>query len=204
MQASPWRTAIVVASGPSLTAEQCALIEAARERAAARVLVVNATFRALPNADAMYACDVAFWRAYIAEIDRAFPGQLWTCDEKARDELGICWIKLARARGLSRDPLAIHSGGNSGYQAINLAYNWGARQIILAGYDMQRTGGKAHWHGDHPKPLGNATRPENWIRHFTDLADDLVAEGVDVINCSAATALTQFRRADLAETLATL
>lgn len=86
---------------------------------------------------------------------------------------------------------------NSGYQAINLAYQFGAAKIILIGYDMQHTGGKTHWHGDHPKGLTNAQGIEGWRKCFTPLAEDLAAIGVDVVNCSNETALTCFRRSTL-------
>ena len=202
---SPWRNAVVVASGPSLTPQQCSLIAAARANDRCRVMVVNTTFRALPDADCLYACDDKWWRAHIAEVDRAFiRGELWTTDEKARDGLGICWLGIKHRPGLSRDPLYLHSGGNSGYQAINLAFHWGARRILLVGFDMRRTDGRSHWHGDHPRPLSNPQTPETWVRNFTPLADDLVPEGVEVINCTPGSALGQFPRADLAATLAAL
>ncbi|HCZ48509.1 MAG TPA: hypothetical protein DCZ11_05850, partial [Gammaproteobacteria bacterium] len=53
--------------------------------------------------------------------------------------------------GLSASPLRIHQGGNSGYQALNLAVLLGAERVILLGYDMH--GG--HWHGRHGGRLNN-------------------------------------------------
>lgn len=103
--------------------------------------------------------------------------------------------------GISRQPDTIHTGMNSGYQAIQLAYLWGATKIILLGYDMQKTGGKAHWHGDHPKGLGNCGNFSKWILAMNDLAKDLKVEGVEVVNCSRQTALKCFRRAELKDTL---
>lgn len=86
---------------------------------------------------------------------------------------------------------------NSGYQAINLAYHFGVSRILLIGYDMQRTGGKAHWHGDHVSGLTNAEGLSKWATRFPALAQDLEREGVEVINCSQETALTCFPRARL-------
>ena len=69
--------------------------------------------------------------------------------------------------------MCVHHGQNSGYQAVGLAYHLKADRIILIGFDMQRTGGKSHWHGDHPRGLNNADAVHKWPRHFPALAADL-------------------------------
>lgn len=99
------------------------------------------------------------------------------------------------------DPGFIHAGLNSGYQAIGLAYELGAAKIILIGFDMQHTGGKTHWFGDHPKGLTNAHGIKNWIPGFTALAKGLEFQGIEVINCSIETALTCFKRAKLEDSI---
>lgn len=103
--------------------------------------------------------------------------------------------------GLCTEPHTINHGLNSGYQAINLAYHTGAKRIILLGYDMQHTGGKSHWHGDHPKSLSNAQGIHNWRHRFIALAGDLKRMGVQVYNCSTDTALKCFERADVRDVL---
>jgi len=94
--------------------------------------------------------------------------------------------------GLGRDML--HFNDNSGAQAINLAYLLGATRIILVGYDMQNTGGRAHWFGEHPHELMTGGNYAVYVDRFTRLAADLKYEGVEVINCTRETALYQFRR----------
>ena len=95
----------------------------------------------------------------------------------------------------------IHLGQNSGYQAIGLAYHLGASRILLLGYDMQFTDGRSHWHGDHPRGMGNANSVDKWARHFPAMAADLSAEGIEVLNCSRQTALTCFQRATIEDAL---
>lgn len=90
----------------------------------------------------------------------------------------------------------LHYNSNSGAQAINLAYLRGATRIVLVGYDMGWTGGKAHWFGDHPQGLTNG-RHQSYVPNFDRLAQDLRAEGVEVINCSRSTNLHQFQRSTL-------
>lgn len=98
---------------------------------------------------------------------------------------------------MSRDPAVINEGGNSGYQAMNIAYHAGARRLVLLGFDMQRTAGRSHWFGDHPGRMNVPSPYEQWVAAFRPLAADLAAAGVEVINASRATALDCFTRAEL-------
>jgi hypothetical protein len=212
-----WTTAICIASGPSLTDAQCAIADEARRDGRVRIIVVNDNFRKLPDADALYACDGPWWALYAADVRAGFRGECWThmaiaeadgsYNTVEREHLaivaGLPWldcVPVLRDAGLPRHG-SICLGGNSGHQAIGLAYLFGARRIILLGYDMQRTGDRAHWHGDHPKPLTQGT-PTSWIRRFDQMAEDAWARNVTIINCTVTTALTQFPRMDLREALA--
>ena len=149
----------------------------------------------------LYACDEEWWAKYYAEVREVFRGELWTQSTTAERYYGVRRIPGANNPGLSRDPELIHTGGNSGYQALNLVYHFGASRIFLLGYDMQRTGGKSHWHGDHPGSMHKASPYTHWVRNFEALALDLKREGVEVINCSDQTALTCFPRARLEDVL---
>jgi uncharacterized Rossmann fold enzyme len=82
-----------------------------------------------------------------------------------------------------------------------LAYHFGARRIILLGYDMQHTGGKRHWHPDYPSGavingevvrMDNATPVINWRGRFSALARDLERESVEVVNATRTSALRCF------------
>jgi hypothetical protein len=79
----------------------------------------------------------------------------------------------------------IHQGGNSGYQAINLAWLAGARRMRLVGYDMRNVNGRTHHHGDHPGVLHRPMVYERWLPKFDALANDLRRERVEVLNCSS-------------------
>lgn len=95
----------------------------------------------------------------------------------------------------------IYTGGNGGYQAINLAYFLGARKIILLGYDMQRSQNKSHWHGDHPSALNRSCNFKTWLKNYKDLARDLRGAGVACVNASRNTALDCFQKVTLEEAL---
>lgn len=139
-----------------------------------------------------YAADARWWRVYGGEAERACEGELWTCADRM---VALNRIEAVEGRGLCDRPGRIHAGLNSGFQAIGLAYMWGAARIVLLGYDMQRgPNGESHHHGDHEGGLPNLGTLHEWAREMVDLAIDLRRRGVDVINASRRTALTCFER----------
>ena len=113
---------------------------------------------------------------------------------------GLNWVHSVDRPGLSSDPSLIHQGGNSGYQALNLAVLLGAARILLLGYDM---GGRGHWHGNHPPGLRNPPESQlsEWAGQFHAAAADLDRLGIECINCSRETALTCFPRARIEDVL---
>lgn len=154
-----------------------------------------------PFADVLYACDWRWWHEYFDKVRVNFRGEMWSCSEQARDQFGLYWIRGAPGDGLHSDVDTILHGMNSGHQAINLAHVFGAARILLLGYDCQHTGGKSHWHGNHPKTLGNARCVAHWAKGFARQAQDAKLRGVEIINCSRATALRCFTRGVITECL---
>lgn len=113
------------------------------------------------------------------------------------DDADVHMLRNGGTEGISADPKAIRTGQNGGYQAINIAILAGASRILLIGYDMKYTGGRSHWHGDHP-----VTVPEAWYssykKHFERLAK---APPVPIINCTLDTAIEGFPRGEIEEVL---
>jgi hypothetical protein len=178
-------TVVCIASGPSLTKED---VEFVRNRA--RIIAVNREYEIAPWADVCYAADYAFWKTYLnLGLRDVFHGELWTVTALAAREFGINCIAKVPIDGYSPIKNTITTGGNSGYQAIHLAAYWGARRIILLGYDMQRTGGKEHHYGRHAGGLRNGRNFRFWIRRMVPLLRDLKAMGVEVLNASRVTAI---------------
>jgi len=87
-------------------------------------------------------------------------------------------------------------GLDSGTSCINLAYHFGATEIILLGYDM--TGGRwftGEW--PHPMPV---IPEEHFRRHMAPLqalAADARAKGLRIVNCSPISRVTAFERQPL-------
>lgn len=170
-------------------------------RGKARVIVVNASYKLAPWADVCYAADYRFWEVYMRAIVGVFKGELWSVSEQARDRYGLYWVRCTKNAGFNPEPDSINGGGNSGFQAIHLAATFGARKIILLGYDMQRTGGQLHWHGKHEGGLPNGNGFASWLKQLTPLARDLKARGISVVNASRASAIRCFPRMGLEEAL---
>ena len=109
------------------------------------------------------------------------------------------WIGSENKPGLGVNG-TIHQGGNSGYQAINLAWLWGADAIVLLGFDCSAAqDGKAHWFGQHGPRLTQRQPFSLWQANFPALAQDLANSGARVINASRETALRCFERMPLAD-----
>lgn len=133
-----------------------------------------------------------------------FGGECWTISAPARDRWGLHWILGLDRPGLSPEPHAIHTGRNSGFQAINLAYHFGAARIILLGFDMQvGQDGRRHWHGDHPKGLANGGegRYRGWIDALDQLVIDLKRTPCKIFNATRRTAIRSIQRVTLESAL---
>lgn len=95
----------------------------------------------------------------------------------------------------------IFTGGNSAFQALNLAVNEGAVRVVLLGVDLQATGGRSHWHGDHPEAPG-LTNPRAEAFHifktsFDNASRQLKMTDIEFIQASRETALTTWPRMDI-------
>jgi hypothetical protein len=184
------RCVIVAATGPSLTPEIAELCRGDL------IIAVNDAYRLLPFADALYACDRKWWDVH--ENCRGFAGEKWSShDDKGNDKraqaakYGLRLIAGTGKKGFSLDPDNIHYGGNSGFQAVNLAILWGAARIVLVGFDMRFVGDRAHFFGSHPKPLTNNTSYAGFIRHF-EAALPSLPKGVEIVNATKDSALKCF------------
>ena len=138
----------------------------------------------------LYACDSEWWDMYHASID--FEGEKWTQDKAAAAQYGLNHVPGESSAGLGHD--RVHFGSNGGYQAINLAYLFGAKRIILLGFDCKDIDDKAHWFGQHPDGLIQRQPYDLWLNKYPGLAHDLAAEGVEVINCSMDSAIEWFTK----------
>ena len=190
-------TAVIIATGPSLTPDDVNYCQGK-----ARVIAVNNAHELAPWADVLYACDAKWWHWH--QGVPSFTGPKWSLEHSAWGTHRARYPDIQRLRntgtkGLERDPSALRNGRNSGYQAVNLAYHYGAARIVLLGFDMQAVRGRSHYFGDHPN---RQKSPYNMFRQvFTSIVAPLKKSGVEVINCSRNSVLECFPKAPLREVL---
>lgn len=157
----------------------------------------------------VYGCDAAWWRAErglpnfsglkVSYGSNGLSGQF--ADIRT---INIAKVGRSYADDVVLDPVGtVGAGGNSGFQALNLAVQWGARRIMLVGFDMSDRGGK-HWYGRNLWPMSanpDETNFKRWIAAFDRAAPQLQDLGVEVVNCSPASALTCFPKRSISDAL---
>jgi hypothetical protein len=192
------RAVAIVASGPSTK-------KAGVEHLEGRIttLAIKQNVDICPWAEVVYGCDYPWWRHV-----RGLPEYrgLKLCYDARAEKYGCGKVEIPKA---NEDGLlfgktgTVGAGGNSGFQAINLAVQFGATRLLLVGFDCQDRSG-VHWYGRNMwqgggNPSGNNFR--RWIKAFGDAAKVLAERGVDVVNASPLTDLQCFRRQSITDTL---
>lgn len=178
---------VCIASGPSLSQEDVDYV-----RGKSKAYVVNDVYKLAPWADALYACDCDWWDVHKPE----FSGKKYTISEEAANKYGLERVEYDTKQKWGKEKIA--TGGNSGFQAMNLAYIHGAKKIVLLGYDMGRTNGKSHFFGDHPQRLQRSPDYSKWVLAFREAAPYI---DVDVINCSRESNIDCFPRMRIQDAL---
>jgi hypothetical protein len=97
----------------------------------------------------------------------------------------------------------VGAGGNSGFQALNLAAQFGAKRILLVGFDASVRGGQ-HWYGRNN--WNGANNPDEnlcdrWRKAFDGAAIDLANRGIEVINTALWSQLNRFKKMSIEHAL---
>lgn len=184
--------AAVVASGSSVRQYDVDLL-----RGKCRVAVVNNSWELAPWADVLYAADRNWWEEYHGRASAVFGGQMVSPDAPVAKRFGLRLVGLLpesteHVGRISLEPGVLGRGGNSGFQCLNLVVQFGARRVILLGFDFCGD----HWHGEHKSPLRNAQQctMDKWAGRLDAASSQLRDAGVDVILCSGPSLLNKYRR----------
>lgn len=166
-----------------------------------RVIAIKENVDLCPWADVLYGCDRAFWinRRGVPE----YRGLKISFEARMPDVRNIHVEKDANHLIMDR-PGVVGAAGNSGFQAVNLAVQWGVRGIVLIGFDMHDRGG-VHWFGRVYAPGRSNPSEHNfrrWVGAFNSQAPILRQLGIEVINTSPYSALTCFPKMSLERALA--
>ena len=186
------RPCVVVASGPSLTAQD---VDYCRDRAA--VIVVNDNYKLAPWADVLYAADPEWWDLH--EGAASFKGLRVTQDAGAARRWRLHYIESRAKQGFSLEQGVIHQGDNSGFQALNLAVLAECSPIVLLGFDMKKSGARRHWFGDHPGLLNKDSPFGIFASAFNEAAQR--HPELTIYNATRETALECFPRVALRDVI---
>lgn len=190
--------AVCIATGASLTRED---VDYCRGKAV--IYAVKEAHILAPWADHLHAADHDWWDR--VKGLKEFQGNKYVCDQATAKRWGLNWLQYDYKLAWSTKQGLIatgsgdgKTGGNSGFQAVNLAVLQGATEIILLGYDCGHAGGDEHfWTGtvkrDH--------RPSNYnmmIKGWHNAAPHIK---IPVYNASRFSYITCFPKVSLKDVL---
>jgi hypothetical protein len=167
---------------------------------------VQDSYKLMPWADALYACDDRWWN--IHQTCNEFAGEKWSTHEPlgndklaVADKFAVRLVEGIHSDQFSFDAGKISYGSNSGFQAVNLALLKGCRRIVLVGFDMRAVQGKMHFFWDHPKGLHNPCSFDDFARRFT-AASKVLPKDVRIVNATPDSALLCFKMLPLETAIA--
>lgn len=187
---------VIYGGGPSLNQAD---IDYAKTRF--KRIACNDAFLLDPECDVLCWCDSRWY--------------LWNNKElhKHRGQWRITWKHVPQITGagnililkqlnpppwLHEDP-GIIVANNTGQGALQLAYHFGAKRILLLGFDMRRIDNQMNWHQRHKQSTDPARMRDIFMPAIQRLGKELARKGVEVINCTPNSALTCFPYRDLRE-----
>jgi len=166
-----------------------------------RVIAVNNAYKLGDWIDVLFFGDRRWWHWHKDALLN-FAGLKVTTCEHHLDKPGIKVVKRRNSPfGISTDPGILIWNLSSGACAINLAFHFGVKRIVLLGFDMQKSGDKHNWHDDYgPRHSGFNPYPR-FMRRFSNIAADLKRYNVECLNATPDSAITVFPRVKLEDLL---
>jgi hypothetical protein len=187
-------TAVVIATGPSITQKQLDRVAALRSLDKIGVVTFNNVFR-----------------NYGKDVDRSMNvprSSRYHWDEKVARKYGCQHVPGQWGPGLSLDPRYIHYGHSSGYQAINLAVLSGYTKLLLIGFDMHYPkDGKRHYFedlsdvaGEYPAALRKNSAFTGLMACYNTIFQQMArTKAFEIYNCTKGSAMPFFGHHDLEE-----
>lgn len=181
----------IIASGPTAKKAKVSLLQSRM-----RVIAIKKSVELASFADVVYGCDGPWWRS-VQGLPKFKGLKLAYEPTVCGSEWGIQKVDIknpASDEMLFEKTGVIGSGGNSGFQALNLALQFGASRVLLVGFDMRGDSG-AHWYGRNNWMQANNPTDGvygRWVRAMNSAALKIKAQGVSVANASDISALECF------------
>ena len=212
------QTAVILATGPSLTHEVLKAARSGQEVGAWSVFGMNHVWRDFPTLDVFLACNPEYYASQWDLGLKDHKAEKWTWDLNTAEQYGLRYIAGKWADGFSEHTGVIHYGHSSGFQLPQIAYHAGFRRLLLCGYDMrysadydgrnQRIGSTPrHYFGEYADAVLNhwpSVKVKNGVH--VELIEQFekvkrLNPEVEIINCSPGSAMTCFPMSTLQECL---
>lgn len=192
-------TAVIVGTGLGATVEPLEKV-----RGFARFVVIKESWKLAPWADILYGIDRGWWIATQGAKD--FTGMKVSPSPTVCRLYNINLVKLKpRSMVLTKEVGVLGcglptGGGHSGFQAINLAVQFGVRRIVLVGFDMLFNRQHPHWHAEgNGVGKADANRITSWREALDGCAQQFKDLGVTVNNATPDSALKEYPKMSLAQ-----
>jgi hypothetical protein len=219
------RTAVILATGPSLTTAVLAAAQRGQQQGAWSVYGMNHVWRDFPTLDVFLSCNVQYYECEWGRGLREHRAEKWIAVDDAQPERFAAAMKFGLnvkggrwGEGFSRDPRFINYGHSSGFQLPQLAYHDGCRRLLLCGYDMRYAAdydGRNHRIGSAPRHyFGEYEAPalNHWpsVKVKDGVHVELIEQfekvkrlntDVEIVNCSPGSAMKCFPMSTLTELL---
>ena len=96
---------------------------------------------------------------------------------------------------------AVQQGRNSGNTAVALAIAMGAAKVVLVGFDCRVVDGKEHCHDEYTGPRDLGLYDNEFLRAFDGWQAAAEASGVEIVNATPGSAITEFPMVDIRKEL---
>lgn len=203
--ATPWtvpptmwagKTVVILASGPSMSPQVVDAVVAS----GAATIAINDTAKLHPTVDLLYAADARWWN-FNCDWALKHSGIKVTASSSVPFPI-VKYLQPTGKVGYDPTPGKIRTGLNSGYQAVHVAMQAGAKKILLCGMDHTVLHG-THWHGDHPRGFSNPNESlcHTWTTSFRTLAQAAAVRGITIYNCSPISTIDCVPKLSLEEAL---
>lgn len=181
------QTALIVGTGPS-----AATLPLQMAANSAKCIAIKSAWKLADWADILYGIDVNWWLANRGAPD--FNGLKVTPSPTAARVFRLRQVKTKLGARILLDKGVVgcglrHGGGHSGWQAINLAVQFGARRVVLVGFEMRGP----RFNSNEPGVAKlDAKRVDQWRQEMDAAAGEFEAIGCEVINATPDSALTAY------------
>lgn len=199
----PGETALVIGGGPSLRSFD---FNRLRDR---RAIAVNAAFRDADFAPVMLSSAHAFYEQN-REAIAAFDGIALTMSKAAQaasnGRLALIEAIETQREGFDVPPGTVRRGLTTGHTAAALAIAFGASRVVLLGIDGHAdAAGASHYHG-HYTHRGPTTADQlaRYVAAWSGWRADADRFGVEIVNATPGSVVTEFDAVDIGDELAAL